>query len=230
MLRTRLFAATALLSASLGVAGVSGQVVVFSENFEAGGLGVYVETAADGVPTETLWHGEFDCDYLIPIPPSMGVYAAAYNQGNAGVYDYATGTLANAGAIESPAIASTANASLTLSFDYAKETEGGGTGSFDQCFVEAKSEGAGPYGLVTQVVGNAACPGAPSTLTALVCGVPGGPWRHRFRFDTLDAVSNAYRGWYVDNVVATQNPSTAGGFTVFPVGCGGAPFATLTPS
>ncbi|HKB16721.1 MAG TPA: hypothetical protein VKF62_11695 [Planctomycetota bacterium] len=230
MLRTRLFAATALAGASLGVADVSGQVVVFSEDFEGGGVGAYVETDADGVPTDTLWHSELDCEYLTPIPPSMGFYAAAYNQGNLGIYDYATGTLANAGAIESPVIASAANASLSLSFDYAKETEGGGVGSFDQCFVEAKAESAASYGVVTQVLGNAACPSAPSTLTAVVCGVPGGPWRHRFRFDTLDENSNAYRGWYVDNVVATQNSSTAGGFTVFPVGCGGAPFSALTPA
>ncbi|MCI0587126.1 MAG: hypothetical protein L0323_09835 [Planctomycetes bacterium] len=206
------------------------QIVVFSETFEGASLGAYVETDADGVPAATLWHAESDCEYLVPIPPSMGTYAAAYNQGDLGFYDYATGAAGNAGAIESPLIASPANASLSLSFDYAKETESAGAGSFDQCFVEAKSEGAASYGVVAQVIGNAACPSAPSTLTAVVCGVPGGPWRHRFRFDTLDEMLNGYRGWYVDNVVATQNSSTAGGFTVYAVGCGGAPFSTMTPS
>lgn len=230
MLRTRLFAATAFVGASLGVAGVSGQVVVFSENFEAGGLGAYVETDADGAPASTLWHGEFDCEYLVPIPASMGFYAAAYNQGDLGFFDYATGALANAGAIESPVILSPANASLTLAFDYAKETESGGSGSFDQCFVEAKPDVAGSYGLVAQVVGTAACPAAPTSLTAIVCGVPGGSWRHRFRFDSVDGMFNTYRGWYVDNVVATQNSSTAGGITIFSTGCGGPPFSTLTPS
>ncbi|HET6204539.1 MAG TPA: hypothetical protein VFI25_17240 [Planctomycetota bacterium] len=206
-----------------------GQVVVFSENFEGGGVGAYAETDAAGVPTATLWHGEGSCDVLVPIPASMGFFAAAYNLGDTGVYDYATGG-ANAGAIESPVIPSAPDATLTLTFDYAKETEGGGTGSFDQCFVEAKSEGAGAYGLVGQVLGNAPCPSQPTTFSTFVCGVPGGPWRHRFRFDSVDGTSNAYRGWTVDNVVATQNPAAPGSFTILSTGCGGPPFSTLTPS
>ncbi len=163
----------------------------------------------------------------VPIPASLGTSAAACNQGDILIYNYATGG-ANTGAIESPVIPSAANASLTLSFDYAKETEGGGTGSFDQCFVEAKPAGPGPYGVVMQVLGNALCPGAPTSVTTPVCNVPGGAWTHRFRFDSIDAVSNTYGGWYVDNVRATQKPSP-GGFVTTPTGCGGPPFSVLTP-
>ncbi len=165
---------------------------------------------------------------VLPIPASMGTNAAAYNQGDILIYNSATG-FANTGAIESPVIPSAANASLTLSFDYMKETEGGGTGSFDQCFVDARPAGPNPYGVVMQIVGNAICPFNPTSVTTSVCNVPGGPWLHRFRFNTVDSVLNTYGGWYVDNVVATQRPGTAGGFVTSPTGCGGPPFSVLTP-
>src|SRR5262245_9280924 len=166
---------------------------------------------------------------LVPIPASMGVNAAAYNQGDIAIYTYAT-VGGNTGAIESPVLASAVNAHLTLSFDYMKETEGGGTTAFDQCFVEAKPAGPGAYGVVMQIAGNAPCPVAPTSVSTLVCNVPGGLWQHRFRFNTIDGVSNAYSGWYVDNVLSTQRPGTAGGFITVPTGCGGGPFPVLTPT
>src|SRR5262245_11921067 len=83
-----------------------GPAITFAENFEGGGLGVYVETDPAGVPAATLWHGEGSCDGVTPIPASMGIYAASYNQGDIAVYTYATGAVANTGAIESLVIPS----------------------------------------------------------------------------------------------------------------------------
>ncbi|MCI0587125.1 MAG: hypothetical protein L0323_09830 [Planctomycetes bacterium] len=196
----------------------------FAENFEGGGLGAYTETDPAGVPAATLWHGEGFCDGVTPIPGSMGTNAASYNQGDIAIYTYAT-VGANAGAIESPVIPSAVGTARTLVFEYSKQTEAGGTGSFDQCFVEARPP-LGVYSTLTQIVGNSVCP---SSLGVSV-SVPGaGPWQHRFRFNTVDGVANAFQGWTVDNVVAMQTSGTAGGFVTTPTGCGGPPFSVLTP-
>ncbi|HET6202285.1 MAG TPA: hypothetical protein VFI25_05720 [Planctomycetota bacterium] len=193
--------------------------VVFSETFEGGGLGAYAETDAAGAAAATLWHGEALCDAaMTPIPASMGANAAAYNRGDLGLYDYDTAGTPNGGAIESPVIPSSVVAALRLSFQYTKETEGAGTAAFDQCFVEARPAG-GAYATVAQVVGNTPC--TPAVSFAVNLPQPsGGPWQHRFRFETIDGSMNGYRGWYVDNVVATQHVTTGGAFLPVATGCG----------
>jgi len=135
------------------------------------------------------------------IPAAMKTAAAAYNRGDLGFYDYDTGG-ANAGALEGPPLmpAATGNA-VTIAFDYTKTTEGGGTGAFDQCFLETAPAGSPTWTRLAQVTGTAACTGAPSTLFAVLPdSVSSGVFRHRFRFATVDANANDYVGWYVDNV------------------------------
>ncbi|HET6202210.1 MAG TPA: hypothetical protein VFI25_05340 [Planctomycetota bacterium] len=199
MTKLALLAAGGLLALFANAASAQ---VIFSENFEAGGLGVYTETLA-GVPAATLWHGEAFCDGVTAIPASMGTNAAAYNQGDLAVYDYATG-VANSGEIESPAIPTPGSGFVSLAFEYTKQTEGGGTGTFDQCFVEVAS-GGGPYAVLGQVTGNSVCPTSTSASMGPTA-VGGATWTHRFRFNTVDGTSNNYQGWNVDNVVATALP------------------------
>ncbi|HKB17140.1 MAG TPA: hypothetical protein VKF62_13825, partial [Planctomycetota bacterium] len=110
---------------------------------------------------------------------------------------------------------------LLLSFEYAKETEGGGTGSFDQCFVEARPVG-GAWTTYLQVLGNSPCP-ASTSASVLLAGITN-DWQHRFRFDTLDGSSNAFQGWWIDNVKAR----TGGAFSTRATSCG-APSPILTP-
>ena len=112
-------------------------VPIFMENFNAGGLGTYAETDPLGAPAATLWHGETTCDGATPIPPSMGTGAVSYNQGDIGIYNYATGG-PNTGCLQSPLIPAPPGSAVTLAFEYTKETEGGGITAFDQCFVEAR--------------------------------------------------------------------------------------------
>ncbi|HKB15192.1 MAG TPA: hypothetical protein VKF62_03960, partial [Planctomycetota bacterium] len=154
------------------------------------------------IPAPTLWHGEASCDGVTPIPVSMGTNAAAYNQGDLGTYNYATGAAANTGAIESPVIGAPGSLPVILSFEYTKQTEGGGSGAFDQCFVESKNVG-GVYVVDTQIAGNSVCPA--STLASVpLAGAGLSTWQHRFRFNSIDGVSNAYQGWTVDNVSAVD--------------------------
>ncbi|MCI0585977.1 MAG: hypothetical protein L0323_03940 [Planctomycetes bacterium] len=196
------------------------ECAVFAENFGTGGLGAYVETDAAGNPAATLWHGEASCNGAVPIPATMGANAAAYNLGNFGIFNYATGPFPNAGAIESPVIPALPSPNLLLSFEYAKETEGGGNGGFDQCFVEARPVG-GPWATYLQILGNSPCP-ASTAASVLLTGITN-DWQHRFRFDTVDGSSNAFQGWWIDNVKAR----TGGAFSTRATACG-APSPTLT--
>ncbi|MCI0585578.1 MAG: hypothetical protein L0323_01900 [Planctomycetes bacterium] len=136
-----------------------------------------------------------------PLPSCMGTEAAAYNQGDIGLYTFNTFS-ANTGAIESPGEASTsALATVVMAFDYTKQSEGGGSASFDQCFVETSPTGLGLWTLVTQITGNTGpCGGPSSSQTLSLSGVAGTNFQHRFRFDTVDSVGNDYYGWYVDNI------------------------------
>ncbi len=136
-----------------------------------------------------------------PLPACMGTEAAAYNQGDIGLYTFNTGS-ANEGAIESPAANSTsALATVVMAFDFTKQGEAGGTATFDQCFVETSPAGLGVWSLVTQLSGNSGpCGGPSASQTLSLSGVAGTSFQHRFRFDTVDGVGNDYFGWYVDNV------------------------------
>jgi hypothetical protein len=179
--------------------------VVFTEDFEGVGLGAYAETDGSGNPAATLWHGEGSCVPGTPIPASMGTKAASYNQGDVGTYTYNTG-VTNAGAIESPVIPlSSTIHRASLTFDYLKETEGGGTATFDQCFVDSKPAG-GAYTTDLQVTGNSVCT---RTVVNVDLSATGFGIRHQFRFNSVDSVSNNYQGWTVDNVVVSQSVDPA---------------------
>ncbi|MCI0587402.1 MAG: hypothetical protein L0323_11235 [Planctomycetes bacterium] len=180
-----------------------GQTTIFSESFEGGGIGAYTETDSDGVGAPTLWHGGASCTATTPLPSSMGTNAAAYNQGDVGVFNYNTGQNPNEGAIESPVHASGSGASLSVSFLHVKVTEGGGLGGFDVCTLEARPAGSPCWSVVTALSGNAPCSGS-ATSTSTIPWIAGGAWQHRFHFDSIDAGSNNFLGWIVDNVVVTE--------------------------
>ncbi len=205
-----------------------GAFPAFAEAFGVGTIpGVTVGTMAEedpaGVPADTLWHAEAFCDAAgTPIPAPLAGVAAAYNQGDLGIYTYDTGA-ANEGALVSPAFAlPVATIGATVAFDMLKQTEGGGATAFDQCFVEARDSLGGAWGLVGQLGGNQLC-AAGGTATS-VSGGPGvdallstGGGQVRLRFDTVDGVGNAFAGWYVDNLLVSAQVAVATPIT--PPGC-----------
>ena len=196
--------------------------VIFTENFEGGMLGAYTETDGAGTATATLWHGESLCTIGTPMPASLGTNAASYNQGDIGLYTYNTGA-ANSGAIQSPvgAFVPSPGSVRTLAFDYMKETEGGGTATFDQCFVESRT-GAGAYATDLQISGNSVCTRTAVTATL---SAPGPSIQHQFRFNSGDGVLNDFQGWTVDNVVLTSSlPGPDPNYCVDPTA---APFASI---
>ncbi|MGH7149176.1 MAG: hypothetical protein ACREIU_00685, partial [Planctomycetota bacterium] len=189
--------------------------LAYSENFESGtvaGVTVGNMTEEDdfGTPADVMWHAETDCDALpTPIPAPLAGSAAAYNQGDVGTYTYDTPFSANSGALVSPSFTVPGGTdTLTVAFDYLKETEAGGTGTFDQCFVEGRSSPFASWDPMVQVVGNQPC-FAGGSFSANSGGsgfstlIAGGGGQLRLRFDTVDSVGNSLLGWYVDNLTLT---------------------------
>jgi len=164
-----------------------------------------------------------------PVPAVMGMNAAAYNQGDIGVFTFNTGA-ANEGGIQSPMVSvGPPTTTLRLRFDYLKDTEN--SLSFDQCFVQASPGATGTWNTVTQLPAILAlCSGPPLATTVgpnlpnLDALVTSGGGRFRFFFDSVDSVANDGLGWYVDNVVFEGNGP--GGLLLYGTGCpgsGGAP-------
>ncbi len=190
-------------------------VLAYSENFDSGTTpGVTVGNMAEedsfGSPLDVLWHAETNCDAGgTPIPAPLAGSAAAYNPGDLGNYTFNTG-VANSGALVSPSFSVPAGTiGLTVAFDYLKETEGGGTTTFDQCFVEGRSSPFASWDPMVQVAGIQAC-FSPGSFAANSGGsgfstlVAGGGGQLRLRFNTVDSVGNAFLGWYVDNLTLTS--------------------------
>jgi len=178
---------------------------IFFEDFE-GGLGDYVETDLSGAPAATLWHAESFCDVATAIPTAMETTAAAYNRGDEvpPVYTFDTGA-ANTGAIEGKLLNIKKALGVAVSFDILRDTEGGS--SFDQCFFEVRCESDSSWSTVTQITDDdITCGMSRLTVslgpmdTTLNSVVGGGPFLHRFAFDSVDGVGNDTLGWYVDNV------------------------------
>src|SRR5262249_46749793 len=113
---------------------------------------------------------------------------------------------------------------IVLCFEYVKDTEGGGSPSFDNAFVEVRpapcgepaavDPGGPAWATISVLFGNSPC--AAPTLCCIgpfnpaldgIFIVPPGSGlggKIRFRFNTGDPLSNGYCGWSVDNVRLTN--------------------------
>ena len=182
----------------------------------------------------------------VPLPSTFGGWVAAYNLGDQGIYNYDTqgpgGSVANTGALVMPTGIPLGTKDLTFSFDYMKETEGGGTATFDQCFVEVRRTfPAGqpwlPLGSTAMPIpGNSACPSV-TTITETAANplsplspLLGDGGAVRFRFNTVNAIANAFPGWYVGNGGLQGGPVAF--FQRYGVGCApaGAPLPRIGSS
>jgi hypothetical protein len=205
-----------------GTLGAFSETAVPNEPFNP-----YPATAGPcGVPGSTLWHAETYCDACpgppIPIHAAMGTYAAAYNRMDEVPPDctYDTGA-PNAGAIETGAVFwpswPPVPMSIVLEFDVQRVTQPG-TGSpflatpfYDRVYVEADSGlSPGPCGrdwrVVTDLPLGVTYPCPTNLFTVVIVNhayldfMAGSNRPFRFRFDTIDANQNGYRGAYIDNV------------------------------
>jgi len=181
---------------------------------------VGVENSTGTVGVDATGGGTTNRRLPNPIPSGFGTNAAAYNQGDIGIYTFNTPGLPNEGALESPLISPAATAdNLSLTFHQLRETEDAGL-VFDQSFVQARATDGCAWKTVLQTTFQGDCKSGADVVTVesveLNCLIPTGG-NIRFAFDTIDSVGNNYLGWYVDNISVTA--SAAAGVDRYGAGC-----------
>jgi hypothetical protein len=129
--------------------------------------------------------------------------ATSWYYGQEGLWTYDTGDEANSGALTSNEIDLSAYGDATLSFNYYRNVEAY-QGAYDVCAVEASRDGGATWErLMTRDSSSPAEIGWTSSGAVPLTSFVGGRLLLRFSFDTVDANSNGYEGWYVDDVRIT---------------------------
>jgi extracellular elastinolytic metalloproteinase len=171
-------------------------VTVTVENGE-GGLRDTFEAGAVGWTTTGLWHlvNNSTC-----VTPSSTSGTRAFYYGQDATCNYNTG-VANSGTLTSPAISGITSTS-TFSFNSNRQVESFG-GAFDQTQVDViRSSGAATTVFSLNSSNPSVAGFVPSGLIPLGA-FAGDTIRLRFTFNTVDGVSNRFRGWFIDDVTVT---------------------------
>ncbi|HPG00022.1 MAG TPA: beta-galactosidase [Kiritimatiellia bacterium] len=151
-----------------------------------------VESGTNGWTADGLWHVARDLAY-------GGTNSWGYNNGT----NYSTGAR-NSGTLLSPWISLGSASAATLTFKSWHETEDAGT-SWDRKQVYVSADGTN-WTRLLQVSGtNQQWVTQSQDLTAYA----GRSIRLKFHFDTIDALKNGYRGWYLDDIEIKVVESTA---------------------
>lgn len=161
------------------------------------GLSDEFEFAAVGWTTTGLWHlaNSSSC-----AAPGFSSPTHAFYYGKDTTCNYSTGG-ANTGTLTSPPITGIGPTSA-LSFDYLRQVEGF-SGGFDRTTVDV----VGSNGTVTNVFSLSS--NDPSTLawtsspSIPLAAFAGDTIRLRFTFNSVDGISNNFRGWFIDDVVVS---------------------------
>lgn len=161
---------------------------IFLADFEDGSGGYSADGftyTADPDATSNLWHGSTRRS----VSPTHSQYYGLEIPGN-----YDTGAR-NAGNLLSPSISlAGVTAPIALSFKYLLQTEN--LSPFDAATVEI-STNAGSSWITLATLANS------STFTTSSTDISAHAGKNilvRFNFDTIDAILNAFEGWYVDDV------------------------------
>jgi hypothetical protein len=189
-------------------------VVVSVDDGSGGGLSDDFEGDTSGWSTSGLWHKTADSACASP-GYSSPVNAFYYGQDSTCTYD--TGG-ATTGTLTSPPI-SGITASSTLTFDYYREVESYTGGSYDQTEVEVVT-GSGSTTVFSLDSTDASAGAWVSSGAIDLSAFAGQQIQIRFRFDSVDGVSNGFTGWLVDDVVVTGESACTPGNT--------APSVTIT--
>jgi hypothetical protein len=153
-----------------------------------------VESGVGGWTATGLWHRVAAADACTNAHGG----SASWYYGQAGTCTYDNGA-ANSGTLTSAAFAVPLGAVTSLSFWSYYQTEETGT-SWDVRIVQVSVDG-GAFQNVAQLSGDTMF--AWRLVTVDLSAYTGHTIQLRFYFDTYDAVMNAYRGWYVDDVRVT---------------------------
>jgi extracellular elastinolytic metalloproteinase len=175
----------------------SDSVVVIVDDGSGGGFSDDFEGGAAGWTATGLWHL---ADNSTCASPGYSSPTHAFYYGQDATCTYDTGAQ-NSGDLTSPLITGITPSSV-LSFDYLRQVESFG-GAFDRTEVDViRTDGSATN--VFSLDSSDASTGVwtPSGDISLA-DFAGQAIQLRFRFDTGDAISNAFIGWFIDDVTVT---------------------------
>ncbi len=164
-----------------------------------GGLDENFEGGAGAWTAGSLWHLVSDSGCASP-SYSSPVKAMYYGQDPS--CDYDTGN-ATSGDLTSPQI-SGLTASSNLTFDYFRQVEDEPSDSYDQTEVAASVVGSATWTTLWSRDSTDASENAWTSSGAIsLAAYEGQSIQLRFRFDSVDEISNDFTGWLIDDVVVT---------------------------
>ncbi|MCK5922237.1 MAG: choice-of-anchor J domain-containing protein, partial [Methylococcales bacterium] len=178
-------------SFSVTIDGSYGTTTIFTEDFEGG----YAGWTMDG-----LWNAEAQGDTCgttaSPFPsPSNAAY-----YGDDAACNYDSGT--NSGSLTMAAPVMITGTSPKLNYSSYSVTEGGST--YDKRMVDISTDGGTSW---TQVGSFSDSSGTWLSAQVDLSAYSGQNALLRFRFDSIDSISNAFFGWMVDDIAITDQKS-----------------------
>lgn len=188
---------TYTVTATTSCGSAEDSVVVSVDDGSGGGFSDDLEGDTSGWSTTGLWHKTADSSCASP-GYSSAVNAFYYGQDSTCTYD--TGS-ATSGTLTSPPINGITSSS-TLTFDYYREVESYTGGSFDQTEVEVVTS-SGATTVFSLDSTDASSAAWISSGSIDLSSFAGQQIQIRFRFDSVDSVSNGFTGWLIDDVVVT---------------------------
>lgn len=192
---------TSLASASRGAvlgSNPSGPPTAFQTfDFESGQQGFVINNGPLPARVAGLWHLSTRRSAEAGHSPTTSFYFGSEATGN-----YNVG--ATAGTIISAPIALPNIPGLGLAFNYVLRTEG--NGAFDVASVQVSNNGGATFTTIASSTSAASLPLSATWRSASfsLAAFAGQTVLIRFSFDTVDNVSNAFEGWYVDDVQLTS--------------------------
>jgi extracellular elastinolytic metalloproteinase len=171
---------------------------------DSGGGGAFFtdfEAGTTGWTATGLWHlaNNSTC-----ASPGFSSPTHAFYYGRDATCTYNTGA-ANTGDLTSPQISGITSSSV-LTFDYSRRVESF-NGAFDRTQVDvirANGTTANVFNLDSRNASNPAWTSSPNISLAAFAGQT---IRLRFRFNTVDSISNNFAGWLIDDVQVTTQSS-----------------------
>ena len=134
--------------------------------------------------------------------------SSSWYYGQEGLWTYDTGD-ANSGALTSREVDLSGYNDAVLTFSNYRKVEAYGV-AYDVCAVEASNDGGATWNrLMTRDSSSPETPGWTNSGAVPLTSFVGGRLLLRFSFDTVDANSNGYEGWYVDDIRITAEEPAA---------------------
>ncbi len=199
---------TYTVTATTACGSAQDSVTVTVDDGSGGGLDEDFEGGLGSWTTGGLWHLVSNSSCASP-GYSSPVNALYYGQDS--TCNYSTGG-SNSGDLISPTIAGI-NAASALTFDYFRQVESY-NGDYDRTQVAVSSDGGSTWSTVwSRNASNPSENAWTSSGAISLAAFDGQQIRLRFRFDTVDGVSNAFTGWLVDDVVVTADSACTPGNT-----------------